>query len=153
MAKFVQQKLKEKQEAAAAQYNKSVKSKPELVQGQSVRLYDKQRRRWEPALVTGRASTPRSYMVQRLSGGEPLRRNRVHLRSTRESFPEQQHTYPEELEEEEEVSRSVTSRNSTAEEPAATPTQGADNELDAAGSPAGLRRSVRPRRQTQFYQA
>ena len=92
----VQKALRKRQDAAAARYDMTAKSKPELVQGQSVRLYNKGSRRWEPAMITGYASTPRSYYVERMAGGAPLRRNRVHLRSTPEVF---QRGYREEDEE------------------------------------------------------
>ena len=39
----------------------------------------------EPAVVSGVAGTPRSHYVKRL-GEEPLRRNRVNIRPTRETF-------------------------------------------------------------------
>ena len=51
-----------------------------------MRLLNKATRRWEPAVVCGQADTPRSYYVQRLAGGAPLKRNRIHLRETRETF-------------------------------------------------------------------
>ena len=82
----IQQKLKESQMVAASHYNKTAKSKPELVKGQPVRVLNKKTRRWEPAVVSGCACTPRSYYVRRIAGGAPLRRNRVHLRPTPEKF-------------------------------------------------------------------
>ena len=78
-SKDVQEKLRKRQSAAAERYNRSASAKPELVEGQPVRLFRKDDKRWEPAVVTGRAATPRSYFVQRVAGGAPLRRNRVHL--------------------------------------------------------------------------
>ena len=83
----VQEKLRKRQAAAAERYDKTAQSKSELVQGQTVRLYSKHDRKWEPAVVTGHAGTPRSYIVQRLAGGMPFRRNRVHFRPTKEVFP------------------------------------------------------------------
>ena len=78
--------------------------KPALVEGQPVRLYNKDLRRWEPATVSGYADTPRSYYVERVAGGVPLRRNRVHLRTTRESFPGRRVDVSMDADEEEDVS-------------------------------------------------
>ena len=82
----VQRKLQGRQASAARQYNKSATEKSDLTEGQHVRLLNKATRRWEPAVVCGQADTPRSYYVQRLAGGAPLKRNRIHLRETRETF-------------------------------------------------------------------
>ena len=60
--------------------------KGEPIVGHHVRLLKKTTRRWEPAVVSGVAGTPRSYYVKRLEGGEPLRRNLVDIRPTRETF-------------------------------------------------------------------
>ena len=64
----------------------TAKVKGELIVGQHVRLLNKATIRWEPAVVSGLADTPRSYYVKRLGGGEPLRRNHVDIRLTRETF-------------------------------------------------------------------
>ena len=85
-SKFVKDKLKKRQDDAAAYYDKTAKEKVPLVSGQPVRLYNKFTRRWEPAVVIEEAGTPRSYIVQRVAGGAPLRRNRVQLRTTRQNF-------------------------------------------------------------------
>ena len=63
-----------------------MKDKTELVPGQCVRLFDLKRKVWEPATITGVAETPRSYIVQRLEGGAPLRRNRIHIKTTKEKW-------------------------------------------------------------------
>ena len=68
-SKEVNERLVEKQKQGAQYYNRTTKRKPELEAGQPVRLYDKDTRRWEPAMVTGKAHTPRSYIVQRMNGG------------------------------------------------------------------------------------
>ena len=85
-AKFVKDELVKRQADSAVYYDKTAKEKVPLVCGQPVRLYNKRTQRWEPAIVKGDAGTPRSYMVERVAGGVPLRRNRVHLRTTREDF-------------------------------------------------------------------
>ena len=36
--------------------------------------------------MKGDAGTPRAFMVERVAGGVPIRRNRVHRRTTREDF-------------------------------------------------------------------
>jgi transposase InsO family protein len=156
MSEMIRQKLRESQDAAAAHYNKTAKSKPELVEGQPVRLYNKDTRRWEPAVVTGRAGTPRSYHVQRIAGGVPLRRNRVHLRSTPKMFDRRRYPTSEGEEEEEIVSSLPTTKramdNNTVEQPMAS---AGDASVEATTTPAklGIRRSDRMRKQTQFYQA
>ena len=84
----VRQLLAEKQHTATRYYNRSARSKPDLNPGQAVRLLNKDTGRWEPASVNRLAATPRSYYVERRSGGRELRRNRVHLRPTSEEcFP------------------------------------------------------------------
>ena len=78
--------LQKRQQKSASYYNRSVREKPELVVGQCVRLLDLKRKVWEPATITGIADTPRSYIVQRLEGGVPLRRNRIHIKTTNERW-------------------------------------------------------------------
>ena len=168
LSDIVRQKLKERQEIAASHYNKTAKPKPELTSGQPVRLFNKANRRWEPSTITGRADTPRSYFVQRMAGGQLLRRNRVHLRSTRENFDVARHP-PSDGEEEEELSPSVTmasnvqenrppvpmvrnivDNQNVAQRDSVVPNDGANN-VPATGP--NIRRSNRKRKQTQFYQA
>ena len=147
-AKEVKEKIQEKQKIAAERYNRTAKSKPDLIEGQPVRLYCKNSRTWEPAVVTGQAATPRSYTVQRLAGGVPLRRNRVHLRTTRESFPEGPYQESDGEEEEEEV-MSTTSNNAGDNSP------GMGTVVDTVPPPAtsNLRRSNRIKKQTEFFQS
>ena len=90
--RVTRERLQKKQQDGAAYYNRTTKEKEELTVGQSVRLYDLKRKVWEPATVTGLANTPRSYFVQRLDGGGTLRRNRIHIRTTKEKWS--QHTPP-----------------------------------------------------------
>ena len=155
MSQVISQKLKERQNAAAAHYNKTAKAKTELVEGQPVRLYNKSNRRWEPAIVTGRASTPRSYHVQRMTGGVPLRRNRVHLRTTRENFDANQFIRSD-GKEEEEIGTSVQTTNTADKNNVETPlvpVNSTNNEDTSVPTAPIIRRSDRVRRQTQFYQA
>lgn len=148
-AKDVQEKLQKRQAAAAENYNKTAKSKPELIEGQPVRLFNKDSRTWEPAVVKGRAATPRSYIVQRLAGGVPLRRNRVHLRTTPETFGEGVPLIFDDQEEEEEVVSEGVSGGILASAPDVV-----DETLPApsTATPA-LRRSNRQRKQTEFFQS
>ena len=151
-AKEVQEKLQKKQADAAERYDKTAKSKPDLVEGQTVRVFRKVGRKWEPAIVTGRAATPRSYVVQRLAGGEPLRRNRVHLRTTSETFTEGVSPTMDDGEEEEELVSSTT--NSVA---GSAPVPSAVAEMvpppTAPAPTSSLRRSDRLRKQTVFFQS
>ena len=80
------ERLVQKQKCGAQYYNRSVRCKEELYPGQSVRLYDLKQKIWEPATVVALSDTPRSYIVQRLGGGVPLRRNRIHIRTTAEKW-------------------------------------------------------------------
>ena len=140
----VSQKLKGRQAKAAVQYNRSAKAKPELVEGQPVRIWNKRTRRWEPALVNGEAGTPRSYVVQRIAGGIPLRRNRVHIRTTRENFDP-----PVPDGEDEDVVVGLTDAGNEPQVTLPVTTQ----ETLPAPIERVVRRSDRVRKQTQFYQA
>ena len=142
----IQAKLKQKQRSAASRYDETAIAKPDLMVGQHVRLFNKGSRRWEPAIVTGQAETPRSYFVQRLAGGVVLRRNRVHIRPTMETFENVPHGTVYNEEEEEVMVQSPEEMNSTAP---ATPM---DAPAPVLVEPA-LRRSGRSRTQTQLYQA
>ena len=147
-AKEVQEKLQMRQKSAAERYNQTAKMKPDLVEGQPVRLYRKSSRTWEPAVVTGQAATPRSYTVQRLAGGVPLRRNRVHIRTTRESFPGG--PYPESSGEEDEEEIVATATNNVGDE---TPGASAVVETVPQTTTSNLRRGSRVRKQTEFFQS
>ena len=88
--KETRERLQEKQSKSADYYNQSTKNKEALVPGQLVRLYNLKLKVWEPAVLTGIANTPRSYFVQRLEGGVPLRRNRIHIKPTKENWKQEQ---------------------------------------------------------------
>ena len=146
----IQKKLKLKQETAAQHYDKTAKTKQDLTQGQHVRLLNKETKRWEPAVVCGQASTPRSYVVQRLDGGVPLRRNRVHLRETSETFENMSKEMAVNDDEELVIpsqSEDITSQvmNSRVN---GTPDPGSETTMQDEPT---LRRSVRVRKETQFY--
>ena len=79
------QKLKTRQETAEHYYNRNVTSKSQLAPGQSIRWYNKESSKWEPAKVVSAAENPRSYFIERDNGGRILQRNRQHLRSTVEA--------------------------------------------------------------------
>jgi hypothetical protein len=143
----VKQRLNEKQKDGAWYYNRTTKQKPDLVSGQRVRLYDKDTRRWEPAMITGKAQTPRSYIVQRMGGGVPLRRNRQHIKRTIETWNRNDLSTSDDYEDAlnndtmpgESDASPVTSDIDTHNEP----------EIPLPCSP----RPVRARKQTTFYQA
>ena len=111
-----------------------------------MRLFNNDSRRWEPAIVTGQAGTPRSYFVQRLAGGVVLRRNRIHLRPTIETFGNLPRGMVDDEEEEEMMVPSPEETNTAA------PAAPREAPVPAPVEP-GLRRSGRLRTQTQFYQA
>ncbi len=85
--KEIEKHLQDRQERSRKVYDRHTKSKQTLLPKQPVRVYNKTSRRWEPAVVKGFADTPRSYIIQRNDGGIPLRRNRQHLKITREKWP------------------------------------------------------------------
>ena len=142
----VQRILQHKQEKSTNHYNQTAKAKPDLESGQQVRLYNKRSKRWEPAVVTGRADTPRSFIVQRVDGGMPLKRNRVHLRPSVEDWSnrpwqgEGDESDFDVAEEEEAVPEEVGRQQATTQDP-------------RVQEDVGLRRSSRNRKQTEFYQA
>ena len=82
MSDSVRRKLQKRQDDAAARYDAHTREKADIEVGQNVRLYNADTKLLEPAVVTGLASTPRSYFVQRVGGGKELRRNRIHLKPT-----------------------------------------------------------------------
>ena len=84
--------------------------------------------------MTDVAPTPRSYVVQRVAGGVPLRRNRVHLRTTREDFPI--------VDEDEDVGAALVAPPVTVQAPRAL-----------SAPVVQPRQSGRERKQTAFYQA
>ena len=145
----VQDKLRKRQAAAAERYNRTAQPKSELVDGQTVRLYSKDKRRWEPAVVTGHGGTPRSYVVQRLAGGVPLRRNRIHLRPTSEVFPDVVQTMDDDDEEEEVVH---TPTDVVGNDAAVAPSSNVGAEA-VLPQTVDLRRSTRTRKQTEFFQS
>ena len=75
------QKCKEKQKFF---YDRNSKSLPILSDHDVVRI--KKDNKWVPATVTGKASTPRSFIVT-TSNGQKYRRNRQHIIKTHEDPP------------------------------------------------------------------
>lgn len=99
-------------------------------------------------MITDKAATPRSYIVQRMSGGVPLRRNRQHLKTTIETWDKHHmnvnETYDDCTHDE---TAGVEAERSSGTGSLDTPTQ--PEEVPLAYSP----RPVRTRKQTVFYQA
>ena len=143
----VQRKLQGRQASAARQYNKSATEKSDLTEGQHVRLLNKATRRWEPAVVCGQADTPRSYYVQRLAGGVPLKRNRIHLRETRETFENVPSSAVDSEEEEEVIIPEPQEMNFEAGQCVADD----KTEVPTETHVPVLRRGRRERKQTEFY--
>ena len=101
-------------------------------------------------MVTGHAGTPRSYVVQRLARGVPLRRNRLHLRPTSGMFPDAIQTMDDDDEEEEVVH---TPTNDVGNDVAVAPSSNAGAEAVLPPTVDPLRRSTRTRKQTEFFQS
>ena len=151
-SEFVKDKLLKRQAAAADHYDQTAKEKVPLVCGQPVRLYNKVTRRWEPAVVTGEAGTPRSYMVKRLAGGVPLRRNRVHLRTTLEDF-QASHLLPDipECEDESETVLDQSNDSASDESRLEGETMNQGNQGSTRDPPVVPRRSTRVGKEPDRY--
>ena len=80
----VRTKLCQRQKQQKGTYDKSAKTLCDLKPGDVVRY--KKGRLWKPAEVIGKNPNPRSYDI-RTETGTILRRNRRHLRKTREDPP------------------------------------------------------------------
>ena len=78
--------LKTRQQISKKYYDEHSHDKSELTENQPVRIRNQETKRWEPAYVIKKAETPRSFIIQRCAGGVPLRRNRQHIRNTREQW-------------------------------------------------------------------
>ena len=155
----IRQKLKEKQKKAAANYDKTAKEKVELTPGQPVRLYNKDTKRWEPAVIEGRAATPRSYYVQRMKGGSLLRRNRIQLKPTIENWGGRRVFHPTGAEEEDDSYAPSDTPPDTREEGmsaavAPSPTaRESSQETERVMPKPILRQSTRKRTSPDFFQA
>jgi hypothetical protein len=137
---FIKKRLVEKQKIAAEIYDRTAVTKTDLNEGQNVRVYNKDRKAWEPATVLQKAQTPRSYVIQREMGGIPLRRNRQHLKPTVE------------------VWNSRDSANRSPQDESGKPSSEvhAGNQVVNVDTDADIQLSSRPircRKQTTFYQA
>ena len=66
-------------------HDRTAKGLPALSPEEIVRVFDPHKRTWDLAKVTSRAHTPRSYNIV-TEHGSTYRRNRQHLRSTRENW-------------------------------------------------------------------
>ena len=80
----VRQKLLLRQQRQKAYYDRGTRPLPTLREGESVRM--QQGREWTPAVVVKQHQAPRSYIIATPDGTQ-IRRNRVHLQSTKEEPP------------------------------------------------------------------
>ena len=80
----IRTKLNHRQQRQKSIYDRTAKLLPKLKTGDAVR-YQKGHV-WKPAVVVGKHSSPRSYKIM-TDTGTTLRRNRRHLRRTREAPP------------------------------------------------------------------
>ena len=79
-------KLQARQDKQKEQYDKTAKQPLcPLFPKDHVRILNPSNNIWEPGIIRHVAHTPRSYLVTTEKGGV-LRRNRRHIRKTRESF-------------------------------------------------------------------
>ena len=79
--------LQQRQDTQKAYYDRSTKMLPALHPQDHVRVRDPRTNTWTPGTVTDVADTPRSYNVRTANGS--YRRNRRHIRKTREAFKPQ----------------------------------------------------------------
>ena len=77
--------LQKRQEGQKMYHDRTAKGLPALSPEEIVRVFDPHKRTWDLAKVTSRAHTPRSYNIV-TEHGSTYRRNRQHLRSTRENW-------------------------------------------------------------------
>ena len=120
--------LQQRQNLHKAFHNRRMKDLPPLQAQQQVRVQDPHNHQWVPDEVTEVLKQPRSYKVKTTAG--TYRRNRQHLRQTRESFNIS-----------DEVSDLSDDDSAAATEPAETTTTPVDE-----NTPMPLRRSSRPRK-------
>ena len=80
----VHQKLLLRQQRQKAYYDRGTRPLPTLREGESVRM--QQGREWTPALVVKQHQAVQSYIIATPDGTQ-IRRNRVHLQSTKEAPP------------------------------------------------------------------
>ena len=102
--------------------------------------------------MTGEAGTPRSYMVKRLAGGVPLRRNRVHLRTTLEDF-QASHLLPDipECEDESETVLDQSNDSASDESRLEGETMNQGNQGSTRDPPVVPRRSTRVGKEPDRY--
>ncbi|CAJ1049307.1 uncharacterized protein K02A2.6-like [Xyrichtys novacula] len=82
----VHSRLKERQECQKFYFDRHTKNLPDLQAGDNVRV--QRGEAWQPAVVLQKHEHPRSFVI-RTPEGKQYRRNRKHLRKTREeTFPE-----------------------------------------------------------------
>ena len=75
--------LGKRQQQQKKYYDRGAREAPEVHPGDIIRV--QRGHQWEAAVVTGSHSSPRSFTVQQ--GGRTLRRNRRHLRLSKEPLP------------------------------------------------------------------
>ena len=75
--------LKSRQDTQKAYHDTCARDLPPLITGQHVRIQDHTSKRWNPGVVTGKTSEPRSYNVL-TPNGNILGHNRSHIRKTGE---------------------------------------------------------------------
>ena len=80
----VRKKLLLRQQRQKAYYDRGTRPRPPLREGESVRM--QQDREWTPAVVVKQHKAPCSYIVATPDGTQ-VRRNRVHLQTTKEQPP------------------------------------------------------------------
>ena len=95
---IVRSQLEARQQSSKKYFDRNTQEKTMLSENQPVRVRNQETKRWEPAHVVKQAATPRSYIIQRVAGGLPLRRNRQHIRPSCEEWRKGDHTEQDELE-------------------------------------------------------
>lgn len=113
--------LTNRQQKQQEYYNRGTRSLPPLHKGDVIRY--KKGGKWEPAIVLSKHEAPRSFYIQ-TAQGNILRRNRRHLKYTKESAPALEY----DIEDTDEVldtstHQANTQADATSQEPVGTSTQ------------------------------
>ena len=133
----------------------TAKAKGELIEGQHVRL----NKTTKNGNLQWCGRYPRSYYVKRLRGGQPLHRNCVDIRPTRETFQNFQKQSTINEKEEEVISARPESKGTGVRNDDLCGSNADDrNDMELPGLPllsvqgvSGLRRSILVHKETQFY--
>ena len=143
-AELYTEPLQRRQNLQKLNHDRGAKQQPDLHQDDWVRVQDPISKAWSPGRVIGVAGAPRSYTVQTPSG--TYRRNKHHLRSTKEEFDHRQ-LRPQPDDDADDGSPSLNDGNESGDAQAAPDIL----QPQAAPPPPPLRRSTRIKKAVDRY--